>query len=48
MLESSTDVRYWHLADIAFCTAHVRFRCESGPRIFYELGSKAETDSRET
>ena len=24
------DVRYWHLADIPSCTAHVRFRGQSG------------------
>src|SRR5690242_19124155 len=24
------DVRYWHLADIPSCTAHVRFRSKSG------------------
>ena len=23
---NAADVRYWHKADIPFCTAHVRFR----------------------
>ena len=26
------DVRFWHLADIPSCTAHVRFREQSGHR----------------
>ena len=24
------NVRFWHLADMTFCTAHVRFRSKSG------------------
>ena len=27
------DVRYWHLADIPSCAAHVRFRGQSGHRL---------------
>ena len=27
---AAKNVRYWHLADIASCTAHVRFRGQSG------------------
>ena len=29
------DVRYWHKADIAYCTAHVRFRVQSGHDVLH-------------
>ena len=35
--EVSGDVRYWPIADIPSCTAHVRFQRHSGPRLIRSL-----------